>query len=165
MSHAVAIKTKISKDHLAELVAAAERCGLEFRPDQTKYKWFGKFVGDYKEIDSVFARLGVEAMGKCEHAFRVRDNDTAYELGIITDPEDPNSYALVYDFWGSYGKDLLTQIGQNGELLINQYNAEVAGTTAKLSGYREVSRTVQPNGSIVQEFEITQDQIDLLTIG
>jgi len=148
MSHTVEITNLLIRD-LEALKRAGERLGLEFVPHQTTYRWYGYSVGDHP-LPIGFTKSD---MGHCEHALRIPDNDTAYEIGIVTRRDGQPGYALHWDFFnGGYG--LTEKIGEAGELLRQAYALEV--TLGQLAGMNHcvLSQTHHEDGSI--ELELGQ---------
>lgn len=129
MSHITDVKLKI-KD-LDALKDAAEKCGFEFREDQKKYAWYGKFMDDSAEGRRVVAERGVESLGKCDHALRLKDHQQGdYEIGVVRD--DDGSFSLLFDTWGN-GQKLLRETTGGPQLsrLRREYAAAVATKQAK----------------------------------
>ena len=148
MSHTVEISNLLIRD-LEALKRAGERLGLEFAPHQTTYRWYGRSVGDHP----LPIGFTTEEMGHCEHALRIPNNDTAYEIGIVTRRDGQPGYALHWDFWnGGYG--LTDKIGESGERLRQAYALEV--TLGQLTGMNHcvLSQTQLEDGSI--ELELGQ---------
>ena len=111
MSH-IANISLVVKD-LDVLKKTCKEMGFEFMEGQTKYKWFGQFVGDSPMPEG----LTIEQLGKCSHAIRVPG--ATYEIGVIRDQKNPRHYHLHCDEWVSGG--LVPKIGIGGGLLKQQY--------------------------------------------
>src|SRR6266576_2837582 len=96
MSHAATVEIEL-KD-LESLAKAAEQLGLEFRQGQKTYKWYGRWVDDYHGEDAAYKNgIKPEEYGKCEHALRVKGNDSAYEVGVVKKPN--GTWGLIWDFY------------------------------------------------------------------
>lgn len=144
MSHVVTIAVKV-KD-LDALDAACKRLGLALNRGQTTYRWFGKFVGDYKGQDAANMH-GIDPAdyGKCDHAISVPGNTDAYEIGLV---RQGDGYRLVFDFWGKHGRTISQPVGGNSlGLLMQAYAAEKAKLEARRAGM-SVTEHLLPNGSI-----------------
>jgi len=140
MSHVATVDLHIMD--MAALKAACETLGLEFREGQLTFRWYGTIVGDYP-LPQGFA---VSDMGQCEHAIGIKDNDRAYELGVVRRRDGKPGYLLMYDNWrGGFG--LEATIGQKAGKLKQQYAAQVAASQARKQGYR-VSQSHQADGSL-----------------
>jgi hypothetical protein len=120
MSHVTTIKMEIRD--LDALEQACQKIGLQFKRNQTHYKWFGQFVGDYRE-----AGTDPKEMGKCNHAISVPGNKNAYEIGVA---EKGDHFELRYDFWsGGFGLEKLA--GKRCANLTEAYTQVVALNEAK----------------------------------
>ena len=116
MSHVTTISVVITS--LEALEQACQKLGLQFNRNQKKYKWYGTFVGDYREAGTDPAQ-----MGKCDHAISVPGNKDAYEIGVALNQD--GTYSLRYDFWqGGYGLEKLA--GKKCDNLVNTYTQAVA---------------------------------------
>lgn len=119
MSHVVVVDIEI-KD-LEMLKKACEDLGLVFKENKKTYKWYGRSVGDYKLPDGFTA----SELGKCEHALSIKNNDSAYEIGVVKSKKNSESYSLLWDFWnGGYGLEKV--VGKDCHKLINSYSKNVA---------------------------------------
>ena len=129
MSHITDVKLKI-KD-LDALKEVADACGFEFREDQKRYAWYGKFMGDSESGRRVVAERGVESLGKCDHALRLKGAQSGdYEIGVVKDAD--GSFALLYDEYG-FGRKLVSDATGGPQLsrLRREYAATVATKEAK----------------------------------
>ena len=123
------------------LEEAAKELGMELVRGQKTYKWFGRHVGDYP----MPAGFTSADMGKCDHALRVKDNNSAYEVGVVKN-KNGKGFSLLFDFWaGGYG--LQDKIGQGAEKLKDQYIAAVSKKQLESEGYI-VSKITRADGSI-----------------
>lgn len=140
MSHVATIDLDV-KD-LDCLALACGRLGLEFRPNQKKYRWYGDHVGDYP-LPHGFAE---EDMGHCDHAIAVPNSVAAYEIGVVKRRDGREGYTLLWDFYcGGFG--LQERVGDGCTKLKQAYAAEVTIKQARLQGFgaREEQRA---DGSI-----------------
>lgn len=153
MSHVATIKLEI-KD-IDCLAKACARLGLEFRPGQTTYKWFGKHVGDYPMPEG----FSVDDLGKCEHAIGIPGEQTSvvfdhaanrgvstpgsYEVGLVRSRTGPG-WTPIWDFIDAR---LVQAVGKDCCKLKQAYAAEVAVKQARMQGFgvREEQRA---DGSI-----------------
>lgn len=162
MSHVVTTTTRIRRDYLPQLVAAAQQCGLEFRENQTTYRWYGTWVNDYGKQDAAYREgLDPKTYGQCEHAFSVAGKPEAYELGVVADPKDPNYYRLVWDFWGSSGQQLQACVGSNCTKLLQKYNEQVVSRVRAEAGSSLLESRLLPDGSTEFLIEISDEQVAL----
>ena len=143
MSHVVCIKQSI-KD-LGKLKKVVAELGLEWRENQTIYKWYGRYVGDYPLPDG-FTK---EELGKCLHAFGIPNNKNAYEVGVVQS-KTGEGYSLLYDFWAG-GNGLAAVIGKGACDIVQGYAIQVALEAAPFGW--EPTQTKQENGDIVLELE------------
>jgi hypothetical protein len=138
MSHITSIKVVIND--LNALATAAEECGCELVVDQTTFRWYGSGV-DY--------RIKAEDRANCLHAIRVKNNSTAYEIGVMKNPNG-QGFTLAYDsFCGGYG---LEEIVGNDAVKIKQlYSFHAVKNSMKGKGFY-VRKTWNENDSIQVEF-------------
>ena len=117
MSHVSYVELEVND--LDALAKAAEACGLEFVPNQTSIRWYGRWVRDYHGDDAAY-KHGVDPgqYGRCTHALRIPGDDTAYEVGILDNGD--GTFKIYYDHWGP-GKAITDKIGQGGQKLKQQY--------------------------------------------
>lgn len=109
MSHVVTMELQI-KD-LQALELSSKELGCVFVKGQTTYNWWGHHVGDYP-LPEGFTK---EEMGICEHAIKVPG--AHWEIGVVKDKQNKDSYKLIYDFYGSEGGKIQKVCGNNlGEL-------------------------------------------------
>ena len=129
MSHVAKIDVVI-KD-LEALQAACEALGLEFVQGQKTFKWYGRWVNDYSAEDAAYhSGIKPEDYGKCEHAIRIPGNSSAYEIGVVRNPNG-EGYSLVYDFYnGGFGMSDKVG-GKKCEKLVGEYGKGVARNQAK----------------------------------
>lgn len=143
MSHVSTIDVVISD--LPSLKVACEELGLEFRENQTKYKWYNSYVGD-APLPQGFTE---EDLGKCEHAIGVAGNPVAYEVGVVHN-KIGQGFSLMYDSWqGGYG--LENMIGKDACKLKQAYASAVAVKIASKTA-NLVNQFVKTDGSRVYEF-------------
>lgn len=134
MSHVITIDLHI-KD-LQSLQKAAEACGLELMRDQTRYKWYGRHVGDYPLPQG----FNAADLGCCEHALVIPGNQEAYSVGVVKRRDGKPGYTLLWDFFaGGYG--LEKAIGIDGVKLRDQYAAQVAVKAMRAKGFAAQIKT------------------------
>lgn len=135
MSHVTTLKIEIRD--LQALKDACKKLGLVFKENQKTYRWFGRFVGDYRE-----AGTDPKDMGKCDHAIGLPNNAHAYEIGVA---KQGDKYVLRYDFW-SGGMGLEAVVGKKCSNLTEAYTQVVA--------VKEVSRFAKAQGwTLTQDFD------------
>jgi hypothetical protein len=113
---------------LEALKLAAADCGLTFCEGQTKYRWYGHFMGDSPMPDG----LTVADLGKCDHALCIMpDNGRAYQIGVA---KVGDAYQLRYDFWqGGFGLEKAS--GPGCQKLLQRYGYWQARLVAEQAGY------------------------------
>ena len=131
---------------------AACRLGLEFVEGQKTFRWFGNWMRDYNSSDAAYLQgIDPKEYGKCEHAIRVPNDSTAYEIGVCKNPKG-EGYVLVYDFFGS-GRNIYERCGGKGlEKLIQEYQVAVVEQNPEvqelqLQGF-SIERQMADNGDI-----------------
>jgi hypothetical protein len=141
----VGVELKVT--NLEDLKAAAEICGLEFRENQKTHRWYGNWVNDYSQSNAAYRNIGVDPKnyGKCEHALAVKNNPSAYEIGVVR--ADDGTYRLMYDFYGSHGRALQNCVGNNADKLQTEYGVAAATRAARQRG-NIVRRENLDNGRI-----------------
>ena len=115
MSHVTTVQVMI--ESLESLEMAANSLGLEFVRDKTSYKWYGHHVGDYPIPDG----FKESDLGKCEHVIRVPGSETAYEIGVVKRRDGKPGWTMIYDFWGSCGREIEQKAGERCSALAKQY--------------------------------------------
>lgn len=156
MSHVA--KVNIEVKSLDALRKAAKNLGLEWKENQTTYKWYGKWVNDYGKEDAAYHHgIKPEDYGKnAVHAISVPGNDSAYEIGVVrrtdSDGNPLEGYTLVWDFFAN-GYGMMDYVGDKGcGKLVAQYSREVMLEQAALQGYA-ASETIDEHGNIVIEMQ------------
>lgn len=145
---------------LEALARAAERCGLEFRQDQTTFHTWasdhGRLVGDWPVPQGYTSQEIVN--GQCAHALGIPGQKggkglSAYEIGVVQSKKFPGTFSLLYDF---YSSDLANRVGSGAkdakgnrvpDKLHMMYQVEAARTVAKKRGF-SFQEIPQPDGSI-----------------
>jgi hypothetical protein len=120
------------------LKKAAERCGLEFRENQTTFhSWAtdhgGQLVGDHPLPEGRTA----DDVGRCQHAMGIPTAQQGgdldkYEIGVVESNKYPGTYSLLYDFFGGA---LERHVGDKCEDLMMFYQMEAARAAAEEQGY------------------------------
>ncbi len=148
MSHVTDVKLKI-KD-LEALEEAAAACGLDLRLGQTTHAWYGKFMNDSEEGRRVVKERGQQALGKCEHALRLKNHQQGdYEIGVVKSL-DGDGYDLLLDEWGP-GRKLVNAVGPSANKLRQEYAVAQATRKAKATLGKKgftVAREDLLNGSV-----------------
>lgn len=140
MSHVATVDVHVTD--LDALKAACEQLGLIFVEGATTFTWFGYSVGDYA-IPKGFTEAD---MGTCDHAIRLPNNPTAYEVGVVRRRDGKPGYLLMYDFWqGGFGLEEV--IGPKASCLKQHYAAQVAIRQVRKQGYR-VTQSLTETGAI-----------------
>lgn len=134
MSHVASVDVEVRD--LDALRAAADRLGFEFREGQRTYKWFGRFLNDWRSSRSAVSK-GVDpaTFGTCDHALRIKGaGDSQYEVGVTAMPD--GTYRLVYDSWSGGGQAIERLAGVDCVRLQGEVAAEQATRFAQRRGYR-----------------------------
>ncbi len=142
----------IKDEHIDDLKAACAALGLEFRENQKRFAWYGRFMND----SSSYGEMTPEKMGHCEHAIRIpgtnpRDGSSGpWEIGVFR--KNDGSLGIAYDEWGGAGRQLTEKVGRDAALLKHQYSVEVAERKAlqdlSRHGWRAVRQTHKDDASI-----------------
>lgn len=129
MSHVAAIKTEFTD--LPAMQAACKELGLVFKTGQKTFRWFGRWVDDYRAEEAAF-NLGIDPKdyGKCEHAIEVPG--CAYDIGVVKNPKG-KGYLVAFDFWGP-GQKIVQAIGEKGGKFTQRYSLVKAESLAKAKG-------------------------------
>lgn len=141
MSHVTDLKLSIQD--LQCLARACEELGLEFREGQSRYRWYGRYMGD-SPLPQGFTR---EQLGKCDHAIAVPGNEKAYEVGVVQKTD--GTYTLLLDEWmGGHG--LVERTGKGCGRLMQEYGCQVAIQQANREGLRYTGRSINPTNQRVR---------------
>ena len=149
MSHVADVDCKIRD--LAAFKAAVEALGGEYLPNETKIRWYGKFLNDWTEEQgsatgrAAVNRISAKRFGTTD-AGVARFPGTSYDLGLLKN--DDGSYTPYFDSYGT-GMELAKKLGgMDCTKLKNEYAAAVAIRTMARKGFR-VTRSVNKAGAIV----------------
>ena len=130
MSHVTKIDLKVRD--LDALEEAADQLGLELRREQKKYAWWGRFVGDSHE----YGDADPKTFGRCEHALRIKGTTPhdgsggPWEIGVVP-AKDGDGYTLLYDRYGSAGRQLEEKVGARCAKLKQEYACAVTTKRAR----------------------------------
>lgn len=145
MSKVVAVKMLIQD--LTALERACTRLGLELVRGQQTYRWYGD-RGQKEGVPEGFQRA---ELGHCEHAIRIPNNPTAYEIGVVTRRDGQAGYTLLWDSWNK-GYGMTDYVGEGCETLSQMYTMEVAlDQFAQLNHYM-IEEQQTENGDIILTF-------------
>lgn len=144
MSHVAAVELEILD--LKALKATAERLGFEFIEGQKTFKWYGRWLNDWRDQTRAAAYKGFDPskFGHCEHAIRIKGG-SAYEIGVVHSPTG-KGYELIYDAYGSAGAQLEMLGGKGMEKFKQPYAVEVARRKLIKQGYKV--KEIQKDGRI-----------------
>jgi len=109
MSHLSKIELAIND--LSALKAACMRLGLEFRPDQRTFEWYG-------------------GRRECHHVIRIPQ--ASYEIGVFRNDEN-GSYHLLWDSYHAGGLEI--KLGKDAGRLKQAYGIERVRAEARRKGY------------------------------
>lgn len=125
------------------LGGACARLGLELVHGQRQYRWYGN-RGQQEALPAGFTR---EELGMCEHAIRIPNNESAYEIGIVRRRDGNPGYALLWDSWnGGYG--LTDAIGKDGARLYQQYSLGMTIRQIEIDNLCILEQTTDTQGNI-----------------
>lgn len=145
MSHVTTVQVVIRD--LETLAEVCSKVGLQFKPNQKHYHWFGRFVGDYIE-----AGTNPAEMGRCDHAISVIGNPYAYEIGVVAKKGSLGMYELRYDFYAG-GMGLEQVAGPRCSNLIEAYTETLAikevTKLAESEGYEIITEKDPQTGETV----------------
>lgn len=113
MSHITEIKLEI-KD-LEALKSATRELELDFNEGQTSHLYYAG------------------QRNKCDHAISVPGSKSAYEIGVVANPN--GTYKLNWDSFGG-GNGLVAKVGQDANRLKQEYAAAVTEKQLRRQGYR-----------------------------
>jgi hypothetical protein len=133
MSHITKIQTNRDITSLDTLERACRLLGtVELVPDAKEHRyWAGQ-------------------LAPCDHKIRVRNNEEAYEIGVV---RSGDKWELNADFFIG-GKGLEAAVGKNAGKLLQAY-AVVDGIEAfQLHGFALTEQTTLANGAVKCVFEI-----------
>lgn len=114
MSHVAMQETKPGEPMFKDMEALKMACdmlGLEIEHKKT-YTWWGSHVGDYPVpagVDKKELGRNAEFVIKLNAEKRAK-YPSAYEVGMIADPNNAGCYVPIYDFYGG-GKGIDETIG------------------------------------------------------
>ncbi len=124
---------------------ACKQLGLQWRENQTHFKYWGSIVGDHP-LPVGFKK---EEMGKCEHAIGIPGTD--WEVGVVrrrhangtVDAE--GGWTLLFDFFGSRGRPILDALGgEKANKFVQEYAAQQSVLLAQKKGHAgHILRTEQ----------------------
>ncbi len=146
MSHVAAVKAYVTD--LDACAAACEENGLELVRGQKTYRWFGRWVNDYRGgVAAVDNGHDPKTFGHCEHAIRVKNGQGhEYEIGLVRRLDGGPGWELVYDNWCG-GNGLEAKAGTGLVDLKRSISTQVATRHLQRQGYRVV-KTVDARGRI-----------------
>ena len=130
MSHIARIEIEIRD--LQALREACGQLGFIFCDYQNRYRWWGKYEGDYPLPEGI----SEEQLGKCDHAIQVPGAD--YEIGVV---KHGGKYVLLWDFYSSGGLDRV--LGTNAAPLKRAYAIAATTRQAKSRGYQVLQKKTQ----------------------
>lgn len=160
MSHIATVDVQIRD--LDALDRACQRLGLEFRRDQTTYKWWGntgpradltteQLTRLIREYDKSFERpdfMSAEdwRAGNCLHAIGLPGSDHGFEIGLTKSPSG-TSLTMLGDL-SLLAPDFAKRVGgPTCGKLTQAYSVEVAKRAMQLKGFR-VQESTLSNGNV-----------------
>lgn len=73
--------------------------------------------------------------GACEHAIRLLNKTSAYEVGVVRHETVENAYDLAFDDWGEDGRALVRAFGEDLNSLKHEYGAVMGERFARSQGF------------------------------
>lgn len=148
MSHVADIDCKIRD--LSAFKAAVIALGGEYLADETKIRWYGSFLNDWRSGGKIDPRAAVNRIDPkrfgTTDAGVARFPGSTYDLGLLKN--DDGSYTPYFDSYGT-GRHLADILGgMDCTKLKNEYAAAVSTRMLARKGFR-VTRTTDKNGAIV----------------
>lgn len=134
MSHV----TMIEMEEKYDLPALRQMCkdqGWEWRENQRKYRWYGKFMGDHP----LPAGFAASDLGLCDHAIKIPG--ASYEIGVV---KKGGEWKLLWDFWNRGG--LQQKLGQRAGLLKQSYGIAKTKIVAKQNRRKCYQRPAKQKG-------------------
>ncbi len=141
MSHVEQI-SGIRIHDLDVLACVLDRMGLELRRDQLKYAWWGYLVDPNMVLPP---GVTPENVGQCKHAIRIKGTTPKmgsggpWEIALVDHPE--GGFQLMCDWYGSGGAGLAAAVGEGGNKLAQEYNAQVVLRELYREGFSITSTT------------------------
>lgn len=115
--------------------------------NQKTWKWVGQWYNDYHANDAAYKHgIKPEQYGTCDHAIRVKDDKTAYEIGLYAQPD--GGFTPAFDFWGGPGARMKARVGDDGSKLKQAYAKAVACKELKKKGFVPVKVEVTQDNKV-----------------
>ena len=144
MSHVTTGDLCITDLDAAEVVV--NRLGGVLERGKTTFRWFGKWLDDWRDPDRAAAMKGFDpkTFGQCEHTIRLQDaTGDDYEIGLVR-RADGKGWDALYDVFGP-GRRLEERFGLGCGRLKKELGVEMAMQRARRRGYR-VQRLTNARG-------------------
>ena len=155
MSHVVAHPNICFRIEDNSLQDACAELGLEFREGQKTWKYWGSWANDYHQADAAYKHgIDPKDYGKSTHAIVVKDDNGAYEIGLVPSPKGDGSWMPVYDFYGNPGKKIQEKAGAKLEKLNAKYAEHSVRNQAQREG-RAFRKDVDRHGNVTKMY-VTQ---------
>ena len=146
MSHVAAVELEVSS--LADLETACKILGLTYLPNETDWRWFGKWMADYSDQNAAYKNgIAANRYGKADAGI-IQVPGAQYDVGVYKHPTKPGKFVLVYDNWNE-GMGIERAIGKGLVKLKERYGATVAKRTLTKQGYRVIESTNKQTGRLV----------------
>jgi len=149
MSHITKIKVEIND--LDALERATAELGCTFMHNQTKYKWFGEWMGDSPMPEG----LTQKDLGKCSHAIKVPGID--YEIGVVERKDKPGVFMLVYDSWDNVKAKHTNLISQKFGTSLERFGQEYA--------IQKISIEAESRGLVLDRVPLEDGRVKLVMGG
>ncbi len=146
MSHVADIELQITD--LDAIEQAADAAGFELVRDAKTYKWYGRFLDDWRNADRAAALRGIppDLFGTCDHKLRRKGAPAGeYEIGLTRVP-GREGWTPIYDsFAGGHIEKAFGGVGL--PRLKQNYAAAVTQKQLRRQGYR-TTVTQQADGRL-----------------
>lgn len=134
MSHVASVKAYVVD--LDALEKVCDDLGLELVRDAHSYKWYGRWVNDYRGAQAAVDNgHDPKTFGKCVHKIRRKDGQ-GYEIGLVNRLDGEAGFEMVYDNWGAGGTAIEALAGERLQTLKKALSVEVTTRIMRRQGCR-----------------------------
>lgn len=146
MSHVASVKAYVVD--LEALAKVCEDLGLELVLGATSYKWYGRWVNDYRGAQAAVDNgHDPKTFGQCVHKIRRKDGE-GYEIGLVNRLDGEAGFEMVYDNWGAGGKAIEALAGDRLQTLKKALSVEVTTRIMRRQGCRVLQTVDAKTGKL-----------------
>lgn len=146
MSHVASVKAYVTD--LDALAKCCEDLGLELVLGATEYKWYGRWVNDFRGAQAAVDNgHDPKNFGKCLHKIRRKDGQ-GYEIGLVSRLDGEPGFEMIYDNWGAGGQAIEALAGERLTVLKKALSVEVTTRIMRRQGYRVVQSIDAKTGKL-----------------